>query len=120
MLFLGLVDHYWQFIKGFTLIAQPLNKHLVGEGVSRKTEQVSLSEIPLEAFQALKQACMSGPSLPSQTTLKIFYSKQMLLRKDWEWYFPKNNQMGDTTQLPMVAEPLLLMKRTIILQNLNS
>ena len=52
--FLGLVGHYRQFIKGFAWIAQPLNEHLVGEGASRKLQQVSLSEDALEAFQALK------------------------------------------------------------------
>ena len=36
--FLGLVRHYQHFIKGFAWIAQPLNKHLVGEGASRKSE----------------------------------------------------------------------------------
>ena len=36
--FLSLVGHYQQFIKGFTWITQPLNEHLAGEGVSRKTE----------------------------------------------------------------------------------
>ena len=52
--FLGLVGHYRWFIRGFTKIAQPLNDHLVGEGASRKSEQVSLSKEALEAFQALK------------------------------------------------------------------
>ena len=61
--FLGLVGHYRQFIKGFKWIAQPLNKHLAREGASRKSEQVLLSEDALEAFQALKQACMSTPIL---------------------------------------------------------
>ena len=42
--FLGLVGHYWWFIKGSTQIAQPLNEHLAGEGASRKLEWVSLSE----------------------------------------------------------------------------
>ena len=37
-------------------IAQPLNEHLAGEGGSRESEQVLLSEDALEAFQALKQA----------------------------------------------------------------
>ena len=37
---LGLVGHYWQFIKGFAWIAQPLNEHLAGEGASRKSEWV--------------------------------------------------------------------------------
>ena len=57
------MGHYRQFIKGFVQIAQPLNEHLAGEGASRKSEQVSLSEDALEAFQALKQACMNRPVL---------------------------------------------------------
>ena len=39
---------------GFAQIAQPLNEHLAGEGASRKSEWVLLSEDALEAFQALK------------------------------------------------------------------
>ena len=42
--FLGLVGHYRRFIKGFAHIAQPLKDHLTGEGASRKSEHVSLSE----------------------------------------------------------------------------
>ena len=48
--FLGLVGHYWWFIKGFAQITQPLNKHLAWEGASRKTEWMSLSEDALEAL----------------------------------------------------------------------
>ena len=48
--------------KGLCMIAQPLNEHLTREGASKKTEQVSLSQDALEAFQALEQACMSTPS----------------------------------------------------------
>ena len=44
----------FKFIKGFVQIAQPLKKHLAGEGASRKLEWVSPSEDALEAFQALK------------------------------------------------------------------
>ena len=60
--FLGLIGHYRWFIKGFAQIAQLLNEHLAGEGASRKSQQVLLSEDALGAFQALKQACMSSPS----------------------------------------------------------
>ena len=59
--FLRLVGHYLRFIKGFTHIAQPLSKHLAGEGASRKSEWVSLSEDAVKAFEALKQACMKAP-----------------------------------------------------------
>ena len=75
--FLGLVGHYRQFIKDFAQIAQPLNEHLAGEGASRKSEQVSLSEEALEAFEALKQACMNSPVLAFAD-----YTKDFLLETD--------------------------------------
>ena len=75
--FLGLVGHYRQFIKGFAQIAQPLNKHLAGEGASRKSEWVSLSENVLEAFQTLKRACMISPVLAFAN-----YTKDFLLKTD--------------------------------------
>ena len=75
--FLGLMGHYRQFIKGFVQIAQPLNEHLAGEEASRKSEQVSLSEDALEAFQALKQACINSPLLAFAN-----YTKDFLLKMD--------------------------------------
>ena len=75
--FLGLVGHYRWFIKGFVQIAQLLNEHLAGEGASRKTEQVSLSEDTLEAIQELKQACMNSPVLAFAN-----YAKDFLLETD--------------------------------------
>ena len=75
--FLSLIGHYQQFIKGFAQIAQPLNEHLVEEGASRKSEQVLLSEDALEAFQALKQACISTPILAFAD-----YTKEFLLKTD--------------------------------------
>ena len=71
------MGHYWQFIKGFTQIAQPLNEHLAGEGDSRKSEWISLLEDALGAFQALKQACMSAPILAFAD-----YTKEFLLETD--------------------------------------
>ena len=44
--FLGLMGHYWWFIKGFAHIAQPLNKLLSGEGVSRKSEKCHYQGMP--------------------------------------------------------------------------
>ena len=75
--FLGLMGHYRQFIKGFARIAQPRNKHSAGERASRKSEQVSLSEDALEAFKALKQACMNSPVLAFAD-----YTKDFLLETD--------------------------------------
>ena len=75
--FLGLVGHYRHFIKGFARIAQPLNEHLAGEGASQKSEQVSLSEEALKAFEELKQACMQSPVLAFAD-----YTKDFLLETD--------------------------------------
>ena len=75
--FLGLVGHYRRFIKGFAQIAQPLNEHLAGQGASRKSEQVSLSEEALEAFETLKQACVNSPVLAFAD-----YTKDFLLETD--------------------------------------
>ena len=61
--FLGLVGHCRRFIKGFTCIAQSVSKHLAGEGTSRKSEQVLLSEDTSKAFEALKQVFMTAPIL---------------------------------------------------------
>ena len=41
--FPGLVGHYWQFIKGFAHVAQPLHEHLCQEGADKKSEQVMLT-----------------------------------------------------------------------------
>ena len=57
--------------------AQPLNEHLAGEGASRKSEWVSLSKEALEAFWALKQACMNSPVLAFAN-----YTKDFLLEMD--------------------------------------
>ena len=75
--FLGLVGHYRRFIKGFACIAQPLNDHLTGEGASRKSQHVSLSEDALKAFEVLKQACMTAPVLAF-----AHYTKPFLLETD--------------------------------------
>ena len=63
--------------KSFAQIAQQLNKHLAGEGASRKLEWVSLSKNALEAFQALKQACMNSPVLAFAN-----YAKDFLIEMD--------------------------------------
>ena len=70
--FLGLIGHYRRFIKGFACIAQPLSENLAGEGVSRKWEQVSLTEDALKALEALKQGCMTAPALAFAGYTKLF------------------------------------------------
>ena len=75
--FLGLVGHYWWFIKDFVHITQLLNKHLTSQAARRKSEQVSLSEDALKAFHVLKQACMTAPILAFTN-----YTKEFLLETD--------------------------------------
>ena len=75
--FLGLDGHYRRFIKGFTCIAQPLNKHLAREGASRKSEWVSLSEDSLKDYEALKHMCTTVPVLAFAD-----YTKPFLLQTD--------------------------------------
>ena len=62
---------------GFACIVQPLDKHLTGEGASRKSEQVSLSKDALKAFRLLKQVCMTAPILAFAD-----YTKPFLLETD--------------------------------------
>ena len=57
--FLSLVGHYRRFIKAFAHIMQPRIECLAGEGASRKSEWVSLSEDALKVFEALNQAYMT-------------------------------------------------------------
>ena len=52
-----------------------MNEHLAREGASRKSEWVLLSKDALEAFQALKQACMSSPVLAFANYMKDFLLK---------------------------------------------
>ena len=75
--FLGLVGHYQWLIKGFACIAQLLNEHLTSEGASRRSEQVSLLEGALKAFDALKQVCLTTPILAFTN-----YTKEFLLETD--------------------------------------
>ena len=73
--FLGLIGHYRWLIKGFTQIAQLLSEHLARKGASRKSEWVLLSEDALEAFQALKWACLSSLVLAFADYMKDFLLK---------------------------------------------
>ena len=116
--FLGLVGHCRRIIKGFACIAQPLNDHLTGEGASRKSEHVSLSEDALKAFGALKEVCMTAPVLAFTD-----YTKPFLLGMDASkdgFRAVLSQKMDDISWSPMVAEPLPLMRRITIWLSLSS
>ena len=70
--FLGLGGHYKRFIKGFAYIAQPLSKHLAGEGANRRSDQVSLSEDALKAFGSIEAGMYDSPFLTFTDYIKPF------------------------------------------------
>ena len=58
--------------QGFMHITQPLSEYLNGEGASKKSEQVSLTEDAMKAFEALKQAYVIAPNLVFTDYTKLF------------------------------------------------
>ena len=63
--------------KGFTQNVQPLHEHLSGEGASKKSECVTLTEDMLGAFEMLKKACLKAPVLSF-----VDFNKPFLLETD--------------------------------------
>ena len=61
--FVGLVGHYWCFIKGFAKIAAPLYDLTSGENKDKKSEHFDLSPEAREAFDRLKVVCLQAPIL---------------------------------------------------------
>ena len=61
--FLGLLGHYWWFIKGFAHVAHPLHEYLSREGIGKKNEWVRLTSDVQAAFEMLKKACLEAPVL---------------------------------------------------------
>ena len=61
--FVGLVGHYWCFIKGFSKIAAPLYDLTSGDNKDKKSEHVNLSPEAQEAFDHLKATYLQAPIL---------------------------------------------------------
>ena len=70
--FLDLVGHYWQFLKCFTYIAQPLHEHLSGEGASKQSKWVLLLAEARDTFEMLKKACLDASVLVFANFYKPF------------------------------------------------
>ena len=81
---------------------------------------MSLLEDALEAFDALKQACMTTPILAFTDYMKEFLLETHASKEGWGQYCPKSRGMGNTTQWPMVAELLQLMGKITIPPSLSS
>ena len=66
------MGHYWQFIKGFAHILQPLHEHLSGEGA-----KVMLTQEALSAFDMLKKTCLKASVLAFADVSKPFLLEKM-------------------------------------------
>ena len=75
--FVGLVGHYWLFIKGFANIATPLYDLTSGENKDKKSEHLDLPTKAHEAFNRLKAACLQALILSFPD-----FSKPFLLETD--------------------------------------
>ena len=108
---LGLVGHYWQFIKGFMHIAQPLTGFLSGEDASRKSEKMLLLEDALRAFDALKQACMSSPVLAFADYTKKFLLEANASKEGLGAVLSQKQTDGQYHPVAYGSWPLWLMKK---------
>ena len=75
--FLGMAGYYRRFIQGYCKVVQPLNDLLKGENSQKKTEQVTLGEEALQAFENLKKALTTAPVLAMTD-----FNKPFLLETD--------------------------------------
>ena len=61
--FIGIIGHYWQFIKHFAKITKPLHNYTRGDLHEKKKDLLTLNEEAKEAFNVLKKAVMTAPVL---------------------------------------------------------
>ena len=61
--FIGIVRHYWQFIKDFAMITEPLHDYTRGDLHKKKKESLILNKGAKKAFNVLKKAVMTAPVL---------------------------------------------------------
>ena len=61
--FTGMTGFFWQFMKGYSKIAKPLNDLLEGEASKLKSEELELTPEALKVFEELKMKCMTAPVL---------------------------------------------------------
>ena len=61
--FLGFMNHYRRFIKGYANVARPLNILVSGENANRKKALIEWTDECQTAFDKLKELCTSAPVL---------------------------------------------------------
>ena len=87
---------------------------MAGEGASQKSEWVSLSKETLEAFQALKQACMNSPVLAFANYTKDFLLKTDTSKKGLGAVLSQKQEDGQFHPVPMAAGHSPHMRRITI------
>ena len=75
--FLGFVNHYRRFIQGYSKIARPLQQYTAGELSKEKDTAVKLSPEAVQAFEKLRDACITAPVLAFAD-----YEKPFILETD--------------------------------------
>ena len=78
--FIGIIRHYWLFIKDFARITEPLHNYTRGDLHKKKKESLTLNKEAKEAFKVLKKAVMTAPVLAypdpnKEYLLKTYASK---------------------------------------------
>ena len=75
-IFLGLINYYRRFLKGYVKIARPLTDLISGENADKKKALVVWTSVCHEAFDQLKKLCTEAPVLayPDFTNLSSFIS----------------------------------------------
>ena len=73
--FIGAVDYFCRFIKNFTRIAEPLNNLIGCNNAKLKNHPVMLTPQAKDAFNTLKQKCMTAPVLAFANLEKPFLLK---------------------------------------------
>ena len=78
--FLGKLQYYRRFIKGFSQVILPLTQYLTKENLKEPRRKFDLSPTALQAFESVKQELISAPIL----TFPDFESEEpFILSTDW-------------------------------------
>ena len=70
--FLGFVNHYRRFIKGYSKIARPLQQYTSGDLSKEKSMSITLTPEAIQAFRTLRDACIQAPVLAFADYTKPF------------------------------------------------
>ena len=92
------MGHYWQFIKGFAYIAQPLHEHLSRKGAHKESKWVMLMPEAKDAFETLKKAHLKVPVLAFADFDKPFLLETDASKLGLGAVLPKNRLKVNTIQ----------------------